>query len=102
MDGTGRDYAEWNKSSGESQLSYGLTYMWSIRENMEDTGRRKEGWIGGNRKGADEAWETVDSEKQTEGFGGEGGGWLGELGGGYWGGHVLHGALGVVHEQLIL
>ena len=27
---------------------------------------------------------------------------LGEPGGGYYGGHVLHGALGVVHKQLIL
>ena len=30
---------------------------------------------------------------------GQGGGRLGEPGGGYYGGHVLHGALGVVHKQ---
>ena len=29
----------------------------------------------------------------------EGCGGLGEPGGGYYGGHVLHGALGVVHKQ---
>ena len=32
----------------------------------------------------------MDSEKQTEGFGGERVGGLGEPGGGYYGGHVLH------------
>ena len=41
----------------------------------------------------------MDSEKQTEGFGGEEGGGLGEPSGGYYGGHILHGALGVVHKQ---
>ena len=41
----------------------------------------------------------MDSEKQTEGFRGEDSGGLGEPGGGYYGGHVLHGALGVVHKQ---
>ena len=40
----------------------------------------------------------MDSEKQTESFGGLGRR-LGEPGGGYYGGHVLHGALGVVHKQ---
>ena len=44
----------------------------------------------------------MDSEELTEGFGGEGGGRLGEAGGGYCGGHVLNGALGVVHKQRIL
>ena len=41
----------------------------------------------------------MDSEKQSEGFDGEGGRRLGEPGGGYYGGHILHGALGVVHKQ---
>ena len=41
IDGTGGDYAEENKSSRESQLSYGFTYLWSIRNNMEDMGRWK-------------------------------------------------------------
>lgn len=42
--------------------------------------RRSElGEIGGR----DKPWETVDSEKQTEGFGGEGDEGLGEPGGGY-------------------
>ena len=41
----------------------------------------------------------MDSEKQTEGLGGDRGGRLGEPGGGYYGGHLLHGALGVVQKQ---
>ena len=41
MDGTGGDSAEWNESGRESQLSYGLTYLWSIRNNREDMGRRR-------------------------------------------------------------
>ena len=32
-------------------------------------------------------------------LGGEGGRGIGEPGGGYYGGHILHGALGVVHKQ---
>ena len=40
MDETG-DYAERNKSNRESQLSYGFTYLWSIRNSMEDIMRRK-------------------------------------------------------------
>ena len=47
----------------------------------------------------DEPCETVDSEKQTEGFEGTVGGRLGEPSGGYYGGHMLHGALGVAHKQ---
>ena len=41
----------------------------------------------------------MDSEKQTEGFEGVGSGRLGVPGGGYYGGHVLHGARGAVHKQ---
>ena len=41
----------------------------------------------------------MDSEKQPEGFEGAGDERLGEPDGGYWGGHVLHGALGVVQKQ---
>ena len=70
MDGTG-DYAEWNKSSRESRLSYGFTFLWSIRNNTRghrEMERRKAlREIGGG----DKPWETVDSEKQTEGLGGE-------------------------------
>ena len=43
--------------------------------------------------------ERLDSEKQTGGFGRERGGGLSEPGGGYYGGHVLHETLGVVHKQ---
>ena len=41
----------------------------------------------------------MDSEKLSEGSEGSGGGRLGEPGGRYYGGHVLHGVLGVVHKQ---
>ena len=41
----------------------------------------------------------MDSKKQSEGVEGAGGGRLGQPGGGYCGGHVLHGALGVAHKQ---
>ena len=44
----------------------------------------------------------MDSEELTEGFGRAGSGRLGEPGGGYCRGHVLHGALGVVPKQYIL
>ena len=49
--------------------------------------------------GGDEAQEAMDSEKQTEGFAGEVSEGLGKPGNGYYGGHILHGALGVVHKQ---
>ena len=49
--------------------------------------------------GGDEPRETMDSEKQSEGFKGVGGWRLGEPGGGYWRGHGLNGALGVVQKQ---
>ena len=45
MDGTGGDYAKWNKSSREKQLSYGFSHMWNIR-NRKISRRRK-----GRRKG---------------------------------------------------
>ena len=41
----------------------------------------------------------MDSEKQTEGFGGEGDGRLGKPDGDYFGRRVLHGALGVMPKQ---
>ena len=42
----------------------------------------------------------MDSEKQSEGFEGVGSGRLGEPGGGYFGGYVLHGALAVVQKTM--
>lgn len=41
----------------------------------------------------------MDSKKLIEGFGEERGRGLGEPGGGYYGGHILHGALGMMHKQ---
>ena len=41
----------------------------------------------------------MDSEKQSNGFEGVVGGRLGEPDDVCYGGHILHGALGVVHKQ---
>ena len=62
MDGTGGDYAKWNKSSRERQLSYGFTHMWNIRNSTEDH-RGKEGKLGRNQRGKQTMkdsglWET--------------------------------------------
>ena len=51
MDGTGRYYAEQNKSIRERQLSYGFTYMWNIRNSMEDIRRSKGKLKEGKQKG---------------------------------------------------
>ena len=40
-------------------------------------------------------WTLRNKLRVSEGRGGG----LGEPGGGYYGGHILHGALGVVHKQ---
>ena len=73
--------------------------MWSIRNNTEDIGRRR----------GEGSWEKSEGEKNHERLWtlrnklrvleGRGSGGLGEPGGLYYGGHVLHGALGVVHKQ---
>ena len=64
-------------------------------------GDGEEKWVVGNQRERQTMrdcglWET------NWGFGGKGCGVLGEPGGVYYGGHVLHGALGVVHKQWIL
>ena len=56
MDGTGGDYAEWNKSSREIQLSYGFPYLRSIGNNVEDIGR----WKG------EECWGKPEGERNHE------------------------------------
>ena len=43
--------------------------------------------------------ERLWTLKNNDSFEGAGGGRLGEPGGGYYGGHALHGALGVVQKQ---
>ena len=49
--------------------SYGFTYLWSIRNNTEDTGRRREvSW--GKSEGEKNHERLWTHEKQTEGFGG--------------------------------
>ena len=30
MDGSGEQYAKWNKPDGERQISYDLTYNWNL------------------------------------------------------------------------
>ena len=68
-------------SQAECQLSYGFTYLWSIRNNMEDMGR----WRGEVSWGKSEG--EMNHERWTlrnkQGFGWDRGGGLGEPGGGY-------------------
>ena len=47
-----RRYAERNKSSRESQISYGFTYLWSITNNTEDM----ESW------GGEVIWGNLEGE----------------------------------------
>ena len=73
-----------------------LTYLWSIRNNMEDMGRWREvSW--GKSEGEtnhERPWTLRNKLRLLEGSGG-----LGEPGDGYYGGHILHGALGVVQKH---
>lgn len=46
MDRTGGDYAKSNKLSRETQLSYGFTHMWTMRNSTEDH-RGREGKLSG-------------------------------------------------------
>ena len=57
-DVSGGDYAKRNKSNRERQLSYSFTYLWNIRNSMENIRRRKgkmkgerdsEGWMNHER-----------------------------------------------------
>ena len=66
---------------------------------MEDIRRRERKMNRGKSEGELKHERPWTLEKQTEGFGGERGEGLGDPGGGYHGGHVLHEALGVVHKQ---
>ena len=36
--------SEVSQAEIDSQLSYGFTYLWSIRNNMENIGRREVSW----------------------------------------------------------
>ena len=56
MDRTGGDYAKWNKSSRESQLSYGFTDLWRITNNRVDMGR----WRG------EGSWGKLEGEVNHE------------------------------------
>ena len=70
------DYAERSKLSRESQLLHGFTYLWSIRNNMEDIRRRK-GKVNWGKSEGEMNHERLWTRKQTGGFGGEGaGGWV--------------------------
>ena len=69
---------------------------WSIRNNTEDMGRwRGEVSWGKSERGTNQErlWTLRNNLRVLEGRG------AGEPGGGYYGGHVLHGALGVMHKQ---
>ena len=47
MDGTGGDYPKWKKSGRETQLQYGFTSIWNIRNSMEDIKKKKGKMKGG-------------------------------------------------------
>ena len=66
---------------------------------MEDTGswRGEVSW--GKLEGETNHERLWTLRNKLKGFGWEKGQGFGEPGGGYYGGHVLHGALGVVHKQ---
>ena len=82
MDGTERDYAKGNKSSRESQLSYGFTYLWSIKNNMEDIRRRK-GKVNWGKSEGEINHERLWTLRNKQGFGREDSGGMGEPGDGY-------------------
>ena len=65
---------------------------------MEDMGRWRGEVSWGKLEGETNHERLWTLRKKTEVFG-EGSGGLGEFGGGYYGGQVFHGALGVVHKQ---
>ena len=73
MDGTGRDYAEWSKASRETQLSYGFTYLWNIRNNTEDIGRWRGEGSWGKLEGKlihERLWTLKNNLRVLKGVGG--------------------------------
>ena len=41
MDGLGRYYVKWNKSDGERQILYDITYMWNLKKYNKLVNRTK-------------------------------------------------------------
>ena len=58
-----------SKSNRESQLSYGFTYLWNIRNSMEDIKRRKGKMKGVENQRGSGLWTLG---KKTEGYRWEG------------------------------
>ena len=85
MGGTREDYAKWNKSSRERLLSHSFTYMWNIRNSMEDQRGRK-GKL--NQKSeireGDKPRETMSSINKLRVSGEGGGGGMGLTGWWVW------------------
>ena len=68
MDGTGEYYTKWNKSGGERQIPYDLTYKWNLINKTNEWNRARDTEIknkltvtreveGGGRKGKGQAKE---------------------------------------------
>ena len=85
--GTGGYYAEWSKSIGEGQSSYGFSHRGNIKNSERDYQGKERKWVGKIREG-DNTWETPNSGKQTRGS--ERGGGQGD---GVTGWRALRGAL---------
>ena len=97
VDGTGGNYAKWNKSVKERQIPYVFSHMLILRNLTEDHG----GAVGGKESYTQREREanhrrllnTENKLRVDEGWG------RGKAGVGHWGGHLLGWALGVVWKQ---
>ena len=69
-------------SQAESQLSYGFTYLWSIRNYTEDIRRRK-GKVNCGKLECKMKHERLWTLRNKLSVGGEGGRGIGQPGGGY-------------------
>ena len=79
VDGTGRYYAEWNKSVTEGQISYVFTHTWILRNLTEDHGRREGEKNGYKQRGREADYRrllTTENKVKVDGGLGERGEWV--------------------------
>ena len=91
--GTGGYYAEWSKSIGEEQSSYGFTHTGNIKNSERNHRGKERKWVGKIR--GDRTWETPNSGKRTR-CSGRGGGGNRVTGWRALRGHLMGWALGVI------
>ena len=58
MDGSGEDYAKWNKPDGERQIPYDLTYKWNLNNKTNKQAQQNQ---------RHENKEQTDSDQRGEG-----------------------------------